>query len=212
MSAQERNLTWQHSSLSRTERELGNGHRSLTLWFTGLSGAGKSSLAFALERRMHQQGLRCYVLDGDNVRHGLNKDLGFNAEDRQENLRRIGEVSKLMVDAGLVVLSAFISPNAEDREMVRQLFEPGDFVEIYVRCSIEECERRDPKGLYKKARNGEIPHFTGISAPYDIPSNPSLIIDTELLPLEDAVDQIMQHLEHIQALSLPLSSVSGTTS
>lgn len=150
MSAQERNLTWQHSSLSRTEREHGNGHRSLTLWFTGLSGAGKSSLAFALERRMHQQDLRCYVLDGDNVRHGLNKDLGFNAEDRQENLRRIGEVSKLMVDAGLVVLSAFISPNAQDREMVRQLFEPGDFVEIYVRCSIEECERRDPKGLYKR--------------------------------------------------------------
>ena len=154
MSKEERNITWQQSSLSRHARELHNGHRSRALWFTGLSGAGKSSLAFALEQHLHGRGVRCYVLDGDNVRHGLNRDLGFTSEDRQENLRRIGEVAKLMVDAGLLVLSAFISPHAQDREMVRQLFEPEDFIEIYVQCSIEECERRDPKGLYKKLAAG----------------------------------------------------------
>lgn len=150
MSKEERNITWQSSSINRQDREKHNGHHSRAIWFTGLSGAGKSSLAFALEQYLYDQGVRCYVLDGDNVRHGLNRDLGFTAGDRQENLRRIGEVSKLMVDAGLFVLSAFISPHEQDREMVRQLFEPDDFIEIYVRCSIQECERRDPKGLYKK--------------------------------------------------------------
>ncbi|MCG7378894.1 adenylyl-sulfate kinase [Paenibacillus sp. ACRSA] len=206
---EERNITWQQSSLDRQEREYRNGHRSRTLWFTGLSGAGKSSLAFALEKHLYDAGIRCYVLDGDNVRHGLNRDLGFTATDRQENLRRIGEVSKLMVDAGLIVLSAFISPHAEDREMVKQLFEPGDFIEIYVRCSIEECERRDPKGLYKKARNGDIPHFTGISAPYDIPEEPSLIIDTELLSVDEAVAEIVRHLEQTGSLQLPLSTTTN---
>lgn len=150
MSKEERNITWQSSNINRQDREKQHGHRSRAIWFTGLSGAGKSSLAFALEQYLYDQGVRCYVLDGDNVRHGLNRDLGFTTGDRQENLRRIGEVSKLMVDAGLFVLSAFISPDAQDREMVRQLFEPDDFIEIYVRCSIQECERRDPKGLYKK--------------------------------------------------------------
>lgn len=150
MSKEERNITWQSSSINRQDREKHNGHRSRAIWFTGLSGAGKSSLAFALEQYLYDQGVRCYVLDGDNVRHGLNRDLGFTAGDRQENLRRIGEVSKLMVDAGLFVLSAFISPHEQDREMVRQLFEPDDFIEIYVRCSIQECERRDPKGCIKK--------------------------------------------------------------
>lgn len=205
MSKEERNITWQQSSLSRHARELHNGHRSRALWFTGLSGAGKSSLAFALEQHLHVRGVRCYVLDGDNVRHGLNRDLGFTSEDRQENLRRIGEVAKLMVDAGLLVLSAFISPHAQDREMVRQLFEPEDFIEIYVQCSIEECERRDPKGLYKKARSGDIPHFTGISAPYDVPEDPSLIIDTEQLPLDEAVQKIVQYLEFTGALQLRLA-------
>ncbi|MGC5771075.1 adenylyl-sulfate kinase [Paenibacillus pabuli] len=202
MSKEERNITWQQSSLNRMDREKHNGHRSRALWFTGLSGAGKSSLAFALEKYLHEKGVHGYVLDGDNVRHGLNRDLGFTAEDRQENLRRIGEVSKLMVDAGLFVLSAFISPHAHDREMVKQLFEADDFIEIYVRCSIEECERRDPKGLYKKARSGDIPHFTGISAPYDIPENPSLVIDTEELSIDEAVQEIVQHLERIGALKL----------
>ncbi|MBY0118272.1 adenylyl-sulfate kinase [Paenibacillus xylanexedens] len=204
MSKEERNITWQSSSINRQDREKHNGHRSRAIWFTGLSGAGKSSLAFALEQNLYEQGVSCYVLDGDNVRHGLNRDLGFTAEDRQENLRRIGEVSKLMVDAGLFVLSAFISPHEQDREMVRQLFEPDDFIEIYVRCSIEECERRDPKGLYKKARNGDIPHFTGISAPYDVPKSPSVIIDTEQSSIEEAVQEIIQHLEQIGALQLPL--------
>lgn len=204
MSKEERNITWQSSSLNRQDREKHNGHRSRAIWFTGLSGAGKSSLAFALEQYLFEQDVRCYVLDGDNVRHGLNRDLGFTAGDRQENLRRIGEVSKLMVDAGLFVLSAFISPHEQDREMVKQLFEPGDFIEIYVRCSIEECERRDPKGLYKKARKGDIPHFTGISAPYDVPKSPSFIIDTEQWSIEEAVQEIVQHLEQIGALHLPL--------
>ncbi|UPK45793.1 adenylyl-sulfate kinase [Paenibacillus pabuli] len=202
MSKEERNITWQQSSLNRQDREKLNGHRSRALWFTGLSGAGKSSLAFALEQYLYEKGIHCYVLDGDNVRHGLNRDLGFTAEDRQENLRRIGEVSKLMVDAGVFVLSAFISPDAQDRNMVRQLFEADDFIEIYVRCSIEECERRDPKGLYKKARSGAIPHFTGISAPYDIPEDPTLIIDTEELSIEEAVHKIVQHLERIGAFHL----------
>lgn len=209
MSKEERNITWQQSSLSRHARELHNGHRSRALWFTGLSGAGKSSLAFALEQHLHGRGVRCYVLDGDNVRHGLNRDLGFTSEDRQENLRRIGEVAKLMVDAGLLVLSAFISPHAQDREMVRQLFEPEDFIEIYVQCSIEECERRDPKGLYKKARSGDIPHFTGISAPYDVPEDPSLIIDTEQLPLDEAIQKIVQYLELTGALQLPLAPTTS---
>ncbi|MCF7755579.1 adenylyl-sulfate kinase [Paenibacillus xylanexedens] len=204
MSKEERNITWQSSSINRQDREKHNGHRSRAIWFTGLSGAGKSSLAFALEQYLYEQGVSCYVLDGDNVRHGLNRDLGFTAADRQENLRRIGEVSKLMVDAGLFVLSAFISPHEQDREMVRQLFEPDDFIEIYVRCSIEECERRDPKGLYKKARNGDIPHFTGISAPYDVPRSPSVIIDTEQWSIEEAVQEIVQHLEQLGALQLPL--------
>ncbi|QLG41738.1 MULTISPECIES: adenylyl-sulfate kinase [unclassified Paenibacillus] len=203
MSKEERNITWQQSSLNRQDREKHNGHRSRALWFTGLSGAGKSSLAFALEQYLYEKGVHCYVLDGDNVRHGLNRDLGFTAEDRQENLRRIGEVSKLMVDAGLFVLSAFISPDAQDRNKVKQLFEADDFIEIYVRCSIEECERRDPKGLYKKARSGAIPHFTGISAPYDIPEDPTLIIDTEELSIEEAVQEIVQHLERVGAFQLP---------
>ncbi|MGD0029922.1 adenylyl-sulfate kinase [Paenibacillus illinoisensis] len=209
MSKEERNITWQQSSLSRHARELHNGHRSRALWFTGLSGAGKSSLAFALEQHLHGRGVRCYVLDGDNVRHGLNRDLGFTSEDRQENLRRIGEVAKLMVDAGLLVLSAFISPHAQDREMVRQLFEPEDFIEIYVQCSIEECERRDPKGLYKKARSGNIPHFTGISAPYDVPEEPSLIIDTEQLSLDEAIHKIVQYLELTGSLQLPLAPTTS---
>ena len=206
MAKEERNITWQSSSINRQDREKHNGHRSRAIWFTGLSGAGKSSLAFALEQYLYDQGVRCYVLDGDNVRHGLNRDLGFTTGDRQENLRRIGEVSKLMVDAGLFVLSAFISPHEQDREMVRQLFEPDDFIEIYVRCSIQECERRDPKGLYKKARNGDIPHFTGISAPYDVPKSPSFIIDTEQSSIEEAVQEIVQHLEQIGALQLPIPS------
>ncbi|WP_028563127.1 adenylyl-sulfate kinase [Paenibacillus pinihumi] len=195
-------ITWQSSTLNRQERSRRNGHNSCTLWFTGLSGSGKSTLAFALEQELYALGKAVYVLDGDNIRHGLNRDLGFTPEDRKENIRRIGEVSKLLVDAGLIVLSAFISPHEEDREMVRQLFAPEDFIEIYVKCSLEECERRDPKGLYKKARSGEIPNFTGISAGYDIPRSPSIVMDTEELSVEDSVQLLIDYLDQKGILNL----------
>ncbi|MBJ6360236.1 adenylyl-sulfate kinase [Paenibacillus sp. GCM10012307] len=188
-------LTWQSSTLNRQERAMRNGHQSCTLWFTGLSGAGKSTLAFALEQELFARGKAVYVLDGDNIRHGLNRDLGFSPEDRRENIRRIGEVSKLLVDAGIIVLSAFISPHEEDREMVRNFFAPEDFVEVYVKCSLAECERRDPKGLYKKARSGQIPNFTGVSAGYDIPRSPALVMDTEELSVEESVKLLIEYLE-----------------
>lgn len=189
------NITWQHSNLTKHDRQRRNRHKSCTLWFTGLSGSGKSTLAFALEKELYARNITSYVLDGDNIRHGLNSDLGFSNGDRRENLRRIGEVSKLFVDAGLFVLSAFISPSEQDRLMVKELFDPDDFIEIYVKCSLEECENRDPKGLYKKARNGQIQNFTGISAEYDIPRSPELIIDTEQLTIEQSVASLLQYLE-----------------
>jgi adenylylsulfate kinase len=189
------NLTWQQSNLGRDDRQRTNRHKSCTLWFTGLSGSGKSTLAFALEKELYARHIASYVLDGDNIRHGLNRDLGFSSEDRKENIRRIGEVAKLFVDAGLFVLSAFISPSEKDRLMVKQLFDPNDYIEIYVKCSLEECEKRDPKGLYKKARDGQIPNFTGISAEYDIPRTPDLMIDTERLTVEQSVGSLLHYLE-----------------
>ncbi|MFC4810027.1 adenylyl-sulfate kinase [Paenibacillus sp. GCM10023250] len=195
------NITWQPSMVTRQDRNRRNGHGSLALWFTGLSGAGKSTLALTLEKALHERGIGSYVLDGDNIRHGLNRDLGFSEEDRKENLRRIGEVSKLFADAGLVVLSAFISPDEQDRRMVRELFAPGDFVEVYVKCSIEECEKRDPKGLYKKARSGQIRNFTGIDAKYDVPGSPELVIDTERMPVDEAVELLLGYLEERSVLA-----------
>ncbi|CAE6415345.1 unnamed protein product [Rhizoctonia solani] len=195
------NITWQPSMVTRQDRNRRNGHGSLALWFTGLSGAGKSTLALTLEKALHERGIGSYVLDGDNIRHGLNRDLGFSEEDRKENLRRIGEVSKLFADAGLVVLSAFISPDEQDRRMVRELFAPGDFVEVYVKCSIEECEKRDPKGLYKKARSGQIRNFTGIDAKYDVPGSPELVIDTERMPVDEAVELLLGYLEERNVLA-----------
>ncbi|MFD0697815.1 adenylyl-sulfate kinase [Paenibacillus sp. GCM10027628] len=189
------NITWHNSNLTRQERNQHNKHKSCVLWFTGLSGSGKSTLVFALEKELHARNIRSYVLDGDNIRHGLNADLGFSEKDRKENVRRVGEVSKLFVDAGLFVLSAFISPHEKDRSMVRELFNQEDFLEVYVKCSLEECERRDPKGLYKKARNGEIPNFTGISAQYDVPTHPDLIVDTEILGIEESLNLLIAHLE-----------------
>lgn len=189
------NITWQHSNLTKHDRQRRNRHKSCTLWFTGLSGSGKSTLAFALEKELYARNITCYVLDGDNIRHGLNRDLGFASGDRTENLRRIGEVSKLFVDAGLFVLSAFISPSEKDRLMVKELFDPNDFIEVYVKCSLEECEKRDPKGLYKKARNGQIHNFTGISAEYDIPATPELIIDTEQLTIEQSIASLLHYLQ-----------------
>lgn len=189
------NIVWHHSKVTKEDRQKLNGHKSVVLWFTGLSGAGKSTLSVEVEKELHQRGIRTYILDGDNIRHGLNKDLGFSAEDRKENIRRIGEVAKLMVDAGIVTLTAFISPYREDREMVRQLLGEKEFIEIYVKCSLEECERRDPKGLYKKARAGEIKGFTGIDDPYEEPENPELVVETDKQTLEESVKQTIAYLE-----------------
>ncbi|WAA11382.1 adenylyl-sulfate kinase [Fervidibacillus albus] len=189
------NIVWQNSIVTKEDRQALNGHKSAVLWFTGLSGAGKSTLSVEVEKELHQRGIRTYILDGDNIRHGLNKNLGFSAEDRKENIRRIGEVSKLMVDAGIVTLTAFISPYREDRNMVRQLHGEKEFVEIYVKCSLEECERRDPKGLYKKARAGEIKGFTGIDDPYEAPENPELIVETDKQTLKQSVQQVITYLE-----------------
>jgi len=184
------NIVWHEASITKEERRTQNKHQSFILWFTGLSASGKSSVANAFARRLFDRGNQAFVLDGDNVRHGLNKDLGFDEAGRRENIRRIGEVSKLFVENGQIVLTAFISPYREDRQVVRALVEEGEFIEVYVRCSVETCEQRDPKGLYKKARNAEIQNFTGISAPYEEPENPEIILDTELNSIEVCVDQL----------------------
>jgi len=189
-----KHIVWHDTAVQKQERQQRNQHKSCILWFTGLSGAGKSTLANALEHRLFEQGLNSYVLDGDNVRHGLNKGLGFGEEDRKENIRRIGEVAKLFVDAGLIVCTAFISPFAEDRNRVRALVQEDEFVEIYVRCSLEACEDRDPKGLYKKARTGEISNFTGISSPYEEPLQPELVVDSDQHSIEACVDQMIAFL------------------
>jgi len=191
----DKNIVWHHATVTRERREKLNNHRSKLLWFTGLSGSGKSTLAHALEEELYQRGCRTFVFDGDNVRHGLCGDLGFSIEDRQENIRRIGEMGKLFVQAGVIGLTAFISPFREDRERARGLFPHGDFLEIYVQCSLEKCEERDVKGLYKRARAGEIPEFTGISSPYEPPINPELIIDTETDSLETCVERLIQGLK-----------------
>jgi adenylylsulfate kinase len=190
-----RNITPHESFISRADRTRILGHGGCVIWMTGLSGSGKSSLAAEMERRLMNQGVHCFVLDGDNVRHGLNADLGFSDEDRKENIRRVGEVARLFVNAGLVVLTSFISPFREDRSSVRSLFSKGTFFEIYVRCPLDLCESRDPKGLYARARKGEITEFTGIDSPYEEPENPELVLDTSELPLEDCAGRIMEILE-----------------
>ncbi|MHB8257417.1 MAG: adenylyl-sulfate kinase [Acidiferrobacterales bacterium] len=184
------NVVWHHATVTRSRREGINGHRSVVLWFTGLSGAGKSTLAHAVEEHLHQKGCRTFVFDGDNVRHGLCADLGFSAADRSENIRRIGQMAKLFVDAGVIALTAFISPFRADRQRVREIVGESDFLEIYCRCSLEECERRDVKGLYAKARAGVIREFTGVSSPYEEPLAPDLVIDTERQNLEEAVERV----------------------
>jgi adenylylsulfate kinase len=189
------NIVWHESEVTKENRQEVNGHRSAILWFTGLSGSGKSTVSVALETALHAKGIHTYRLDGDNVRHGLNKNLGFSPDDRTENIRRIGEVSKLMVDAGLFTLTAFISPYQEDRDQVREIVESDEFIEIYVKASLETCEERDPKGLYKKARLGEIKGFTGIDAPYEEPANPEIIIDTNQLSIEESVKVIVSYLK-----------------
>jgi adenylylsulfate kinase len=189
------NIVWHHSTVTRAARAHQRGHRSAILWFTGLSGAGKSTLANAVNSALFEQGLACYVLDGDNIRHGLCKDLGFSDADREENIRRIGEVAKLFVDAGVVALTAFVSPFKADRDKVRALVEPGDFIEIHCAADLTVCEERDTKGLYAKARAGEIKEFTGISSPYEAPEAPELLVDTGSQTLEESVAQVLAYLE-----------------
>lgn len=188
------NVFWQHSLLNRWDREQLTGHKSRVIWFTGLSGSGKTTLAQRLEKTLYDRGIKTYLLDGDNVRFGLNQDLGFSEQERTENIRRVAEVAKLMVDAGLVVITAFITPLQSQRNMVRALFEPKDFDEIYVKCSLQACEARDVKGLYRRARVGEILNFTGISALYEIPDNPELVVDTEGFNLQQCLDRIELYL------------------
>ncbi len=189
------NIQWHHAVITRSLREKLNKHKSFILWFTGLSGAGKSTLAHRVEELLYERGCRTYVFDGDNVRHGLCSDLGFSIEDRHENIRRIGEMSKLFVDAGVIALTAFISPLRKDRQMVRSLVREGDFIEVFCNAPLEVCEERDVKGLYKKARQGIIPEFTGISSPYEDPSDPEITVYTGRDGLDACARQVIKFLE-----------------
>ncbi|MBL1140593.1 MAG: adenylyl-sulfate kinase [Proteobacteria bacterium] len=188
------NTVWHEPSVYRKDREKMNGHESFIIWFTGLSGAGKSTIAHALEDRLHKNKIRTFVLDGDNVRRGLCKDLGFSAEGRTENIRRIGEVSLLMMESGIIVLTAFIYPSIKDRKIVRDLVSKGEFIEVYCNAPIEVCESRDVKGVYKKARAGDISHFTGISSEYEKPENPEILLDTVNNTIESSVERIISYL------------------
>jgi adenylylsulfate kinase len=192
----DRNIKWHKQRITKTDRWGSNQHKSALIWITGLSASGKSSIATELEHRLFQKKIRTFVLDGDNVRYGLNKDLGFSPEDRKENLRRVGEVAKLLVNAGILAIAAFISPYASDREAIRELFrrDNEEFIEVYLKCDLAICESRDPKGLYKKARRGEIPDFTGISQPYETPANPGITIETDRLNIEESVSVIISYL------------------
>lgn len=187
-------VVWHHATVTRVHREAQNGHRGAIVWFTGLSGAGKSTVAHEVEAILHRAGCRTFVLDGDNVRHGLCGDLGFSAHDRHENIRRIGEVAKLFMDAGVIVLTAFISPYRVDRARVRSMVKQGDFIEVYCDASIAVCEMRDVKGIYRKARAGEIPEFTGISSPYEAPNLPELTAHTGTASLEVCAQQVIDEL------------------
>ena len=189
------NIIYHQASVTRQRRNKLNNHRSIVLWFTGLSGSGKSTLAHALEEKLFQKGCRTFVLDGDNVRHGLNSNLDFSVDGRTENIRRISEVSKLMLESGLIVMTAFISPINKDRNVARKLISSDDFIEIYCKASLETCEKRDVKGLYKRARAGEIENYTGIDSPYEVPENPDLIIDTDDQSLEESASTIFSFLE-----------------
>jgi adenylylsulfate kinase len=188
-------ITWHFGDVPREEREKKLGQRGCTVWLTGLSGSGKSTVAVAAERALVDRGRHVYLLDGDNIRHGLNSNLGFSPEDRTENIRRIGEVAKLFTDAGVIVFTSFISPYRADRDRVRAIMNDGDFIEVYAAADVETCESRDVKGLYKKARAGEIPEFTGISAPYEAPEKPELVLDTGAQSVEQSVEQLVSYLE-----------------
>ncbi|MBI5740590.1 MAG: adenylyl-sulfate kinase [Nitrospirae bacterium] len=201
MRRQEHVISWHSASVTRQRRQRQNGHKSVILWFTGLSGAGKSTLAHALEEKLHEHGCRTFVFDGDNVRHGLCRDLGFSREDRKENLRRIGEMCKLFIEAGVIALTAFISPFREDRDYLRRMVGSGDFIEIYCNAGLQVCEARDVKGIYAKARRGEISEFTGISSPYEVPDNPELVVDTGQTDLRECVNKIIRYLQDKELLN-----------
>jgi len=188
------NVYWHQGAITRADRERLNNHRGFTIWFTGLSAAGKSTLAVATEETLYERGYHTYILDGDNVRHGLNNNLGFSPEDREENIRRLGEVAKLFRDCGIINMSAFISPYRKDRQDARKLGSNDEFIEVFVDCPIEICEQRDPKGAYKKAREGIIKEFTGISAPYEAPENPEIHLHTDKMSVEECVHVIMEYL------------------
>lgn len=196
------NIRWHHATVTRRRREEQNGHRGAIVWFTGFSGSGKSTLAHAVEEALCQYGCRTFVLDGDNVRHGLCGDLGFSAKDRIENIRRVGETSKLFMEAGVIALTAFISPFRAERERVRGMVEHGDFIEVYCNTPLEVCESRDVKGLYKKARAGKISDFTGISSPYEPPLKPELIVNTGTERIEVCVEQVLREMEYRGIISV----------
>ncbi len=196
-----KNIVWSHSQVTRDERRKLLGHGAATVWFTGLSGSGKSTIAKTVERVLVSSRVSAYILDGDNVRHGLNANLGFSPEDRAENIRRIGEVAKLMNDAGVIVLTAFISPYRADRDAVRAKLPEGEFIEVFVDCPIDECERRDVKGLYKKARAGEVKEFTGISAPYEAPARPELVIESARHDVDACARMVLDDLRRRGVIS-----------
>ena len=200
-SSNKKNIIWHQSTIDKDKLESLRGHKGLVLWFTGLSGSGKSTLANALNEALYSKGISTYILDGDNIRHGLCSDLGFSNKDRQENIRRIGEVANLFMNAGIVTLSSFVSPFQSDREKVREII-GKDFIEIFCAANLEICENRDTKGLYKKARLGEIKDFTGISSPYEIPLNPEIIVETGSLDLMESVNQILNYLNDKNLLNL----------
>ena len=208
MDQKEKNLYWHKQSISVDERRNSNRYKSCVLWFTGLSASGKSTIANALCMQLHGMGINTYVLDGDNIRHGLNKNLGFSPEDRKENIRRIGEVSKLFVDAGLIVMTAFISPYCEDRDNARKLLKQDEFIEVLVQCPLCECEKRDPKGIYKKALKGEIKDFTGVSAPYEEPKKPEIVLETDKLSIQQCVQIVLDYLDKNKYISLNAASTS----
>ncbi len=191
----DKNIQWHFHRISKDERSKQKNQRPCVIWFTGLSGSGKSTIASSLEQKLFEMGHHTYMLDGDNIRFGLNKDLAFTDEDRMENIRRVGEVAKLMVDAGLIVISAFISPFRDEREMVRNLFQQDEFIEVYMDATLEECEKRDPKGLYKKARKGLIPNFTGIDSNYEVPLLPEMRVNTVKNDIPECVNNILNLLK-----------------
>lgn len=190
------NVVWHHATVTRSRREELNKHRGVVIWFTGLPSSGKSTIAHAVEDRLHSMSCRTFVLDGDNIRHGLSGDLGFSPDDRHENIRRIGEVAKLFVEAGVIVMTAFVSPFRHDRETARGLLLHGDFLEVHCRCPLDVCEARDPKGHYPRARSGVIKDFTGVSAPYEEPHNPELVLDTAQFSILESVDRVCTMLEN----------------